>query len=107
MLVDCLGFDFQFDLHSYQSRDQLRRQKFERPGLLIDREKTKVKLKSRIKDSIIWLKLFPRQIVCSDWLRRVTDFVGHFVYKGTTKGNFEKQQKFNKSSTKSCTNRTI
>ena len=44
------------------------------------------------------------KIVCSDWLRRVTrrsvivligpvritGFVSHFVYKGTTKGNFEK-----------------
>ena len=61
------------------------------------------------------------KIVCSDWLRRVTwrsvivligrvritGVVSHFVYKGTTKGNFEKQQIFNKSSTKSCMSRTI
>ena len=60
MLADCLGFDFQFDLYAYQSRDQLRRQKFERPGLFIDREKTKVKSKSRITDIFIWhIKLLP------------------------------------------------
>ena len=49
------------------------------------------------------------KIACSDWLRRVTcrsvsfriapvritGFVSHFVYKGTTKGNFKKPQKFN------------
>ena len=52
------------------------------------------------------------KIACSDWLRRVTcrsvifrngpvritGFVSHFVYKGTTKGNFEKPQKFNEFS---------
>ena len=29
---------------------------------------------------------------------RITGFVSHFVYKGTTKGNFEKPQKFNEFS---------
>ena len=59
------------------------------------------------------------KIVCSNWLKRVTcrsvffrngpvpitGFVSHFVYKGTTIGNFEKPQKFNefsKLSAKSC-----
>ena len=64
------------------------------------------------------------EIACSDWLRRITcrsvsfrigqvritGFVSHFVYEGTTKGNFEKPQKFNefsKLSTKSCMSRTM
>ena len=52
------------------------------------------------------------KIACSNWVRRVTcrsvicrigpvwitGFVSHFVYKGTTKGNFEKLQKFNEFS---------
>ena len=59
------------------------------------------------------------KIVCSNWLKRVTcrsvffrngpvpitGFVSHFVYKGTTIGNFEKPQKFNEFSKlriKSC-----
>ena len=70
---------------------------------------------------IIWHKAQATsgEIACSDWLRRVTcrsvifrigsvqitGFVSHFVYEGTTKGNFEKPQKFDefsKLSTKSC-----
>ena len=64
------------------------------------------------------------KIACSDWLRRVTcqsvifrtgpvritGFVSHFVYKGTTKRNFKKPRKFNefsKLSTKSCMSRTM
>ena len=64
------------------------------------------------------------EIACSDQRRRVTcwsviirigpvritGFVSHFVYKRTTKGNFEKPQKFNqfsKLSTKICTSRTM
>ena len=52
------------------------------------------------------------EIACSDSLRRVTmpvrnfpywtgwitSFVTHFVYDGTTKGNFEKPHKFNEFS---------
>ena len=45
------------------------------------------------------------KIAFFDWLRRVTRrsviFVNYFVYKGRTKGNFEKQEKINKLSTKS------
>ena len=64
------------------------------------------------------------EIACSNWLRRVTCwsvifrsgpfritcFISHFVYEGTTKGNFETPQKFNefsKLSTKSCMSRTM
>ena len=64
------------------------------------------------------------KIAYFDWLRRVTcrsviyriepvritGFVTHFVYKGTTKRNFEKLQRFNefsRLSTKSCTSRRM
>ena len=64
------------------------------------------------------------EIACSNWLRcvtcrsvifrigqvRITGFVSHFVYKVTTKGNFEKPQKsneFSKLSTKLCMSRTM
>ena len=59
------------------------------------------------------------EIPCSDWLRRVMcrtvifrywTFVSHFVYKATTKENFEKPQQFNefsKLSTKLCMSRTM
>ena len=64
------------------------------------------------------------KIAGSNWLRRVTcrsvtfrigpvritGFASHFVYKGTTKGNFGKPQKFyefSKLSTKSRTSRTM
>ena len=42
------------------------------------------------------------EIACYDWRKRVTcrfkGFVSHFVYKRTTKGNFEKPKKFNEFS---------
>ena len=64
------------------------------------------------------------EIAFSNWLRRVmwrsvifrigqvriTGFVSHFVYKVTTKANFEKPQKcneFSKLSTNSCMSRTM
>ena len=64
------------------------------------------------------------EIAFSNWLRRVmwrsvifrigqvriTGFVSHFVYKVTTKANFEKLQKcneFRKLSIKSCMRRTM
>ena len=64
------------------------------------------------------------KIACSNWLRyvtcrsvifrigqvRITGFVSHFVYKVTTKVNFEKPQKFSEFSklgTNSCMSRTM
>ena len=45
-----------------------------------------------------------RRVMCQSVIFRngpvwITDFVSHFVYEETTKGNFEKPQKL---STKSC-----
>ena len=77
-----------------------------------------------LTDDNFLLQATSGKIACSNWLRRVTcrsvifrigpvritGFVSHFGYKGTTKGNFEKLQTFNefsRLSTKSCMSRTM
>ena len=61
------------------------------------------------------------EIACSEWCRvqtcqicdsgiwrvRITGFVSHFVYKGTTQWKLEKPQKCNELDTKSCTSWTM
>ena len=85
---------------------------------------TKIKQSSKAVSHYYMAQATSGEIACSHWLGRVTcqsvsfrigpvrimGFVSHFVNKRTTKGNFEKRQKFNefnKLSTKSCMSQTM